>query len=39
MNPELASDVFGMRSLAYLDDLAGDLLVAAWRRGESSLLN
>ncbi|HJC61210.1 MAG TPA: iron-containing redox enzyme family protein [Candidatus Dietzia intestinigallinarum] len=38
--PELASDVvFGMRSLAYLDDLAGDLLVAAWRRGESSLLN
>ena len=37
--PELAADVvFGMRSLAYLDDLADDRLVAAWRRGESSLV-
>lgn len=37
--PELAPDVvFGMRSLAFLDDLAGEKLVAAWRRGESSLL-
>ena len=37
--PELAADVvFGMRALAFLDDLSGDQLMAAWERGESSLL-
>ena len=37
--PELAADiVFGMRALDYLDDLAAEKMLAAWRRGESSLL-
>lgn len=37
--PELAPDVvFGMRALDYLDELAADKMLAAWRRGESSLL-
>lgn len=37
--PELAADiVFGMRALDYLDDLAAEKMLAAWKRGESSLL-
>lgn len=37
--PELAVDiVFGMRALDYLDDLAAEKMLAAWKRGESSLL-
>ncbi|MBB1021858.1 iron-containing redox enzyme family protein [Dietzia sp. E1] len=37
--PELAADiVFGMRALDYLDDLAAAKMLAAWKRGESSLL-
>ena len=37
--PELASDVvFGMRTLDYLDGLAAEKMLAAWHRGESSLL-
>lgn len=37
--PELAPDVvFGMRTLDYLDELAAEKMLAAWRRGESSLL-
>ncbi|MFS4490231.1 iron-containing redox enzyme family protein [Dietzia kunjamensis] len=38
--PELAADVvFGMRALDYLDDLAAEKMLAAWKRGESSLLS
>ena len=37
--PELASDiVFGMRALDHLDGLAANKMLAAWKRGESSLL-
>jgi len=37
--PDLAADVvFGMRALDHLDGLAADGMLAAWRRGESSLL-
>ena len=37
--PELAADVvFGMRTLDYLDELAAEKMLAAWKRGESSLL-
>lgn len=37
--PELAADiVFGMRALDYLDDLAAEKMLAAWKRGDSSLL-
>lgn len=37
--PELAVDiVFGMRALDYLDDLAAEKMLAAWKRRESSLL-
>lgn len=37
--PELAADVvFGMRTLDHLDELAAQEMLAAWRRGESSLL-
>lgn len=37
--PHLAADVvFGMRTLDYLDELAADEMLAAWGRGDSSLL-
>lgn len=37
--PELAADVvFGMRALGFLDGVAADEMMAAWQRGESSLL-
>lgn len=37
--PELAADVvFGMRALDHLDELAAGQMLAAWGRGESSLL-
>ncbi len=37
--PELAADVvFGMRALAFLDDVAAEQILGAWHRGESSLL-
>lgn len=37
--PDLAADVvFGMRALDHLDELAADKMMAAWKRGESSLL-
>ncbi|MGN0099421.1 MAG: iron-containing redox enzyme family protein [Dietzia sp.] len=37
--PELAADVvFGMRALDHLDELAAEKMLAAWKRGESSLL-
>jgi hypothetical protein len=37
--PHLASDVvFGMRALDHLDELAAEKMLAAWGRGESSLL-
>ncbi|WP_314036591.1 iron-containing redox enzyme family protein [Dietzia sp. CH92] len=37
--PELAVDVvFGMRALDHLDELAAEKMLAAWKRGESSLL-
>ena len=39
-DPELAADVvFGMRALAFLDDVAAEQMMVAWRRGESSLLS
>ncbi|MBB1030039.1 iron-containing redox enzyme family protein [Dietzia sp. SLG310A2-38A2] len=37
--PQLAADVvFGMRTLDYLDELAAGEMLAAWGRGDSSLL-
>ena len=37
--PDLAADVvFGMRALDHLDELAAEKMLAAWQRGESSLL-
>ncbi|MET3860486.1 hypothetical protein ABIE38_001408 [Dietzia sp. 2505] len=38
--PQLAADVvFGMRTLDYLDELAAGEMLAAWGRGDSSLLS